>query len=252
MQAASPEVVRSLARTALNWINKPKHLESGMSHSHAEPASGPEMSSARRSHQSSSRTGQQQGRSSGLSSSGRPTPEEGTVEGTNDEGSMETGPAVSMSHPNAAMLQSNTVKQADSSKSEQQPDPGKNEGEMEGTNDTGSAEVKPAASMSHPNAALLQTDRNTPGQNSTPPSQSQQVRRNDTSAADLPSSLLQDSSDNADAVASQGHPEQLHRTTTSAAGQPADTSNSGFDPSERVRDLIFCLKAFMAAAHLSF
>ena len=123
-------------------------------------------------------------------------------------GPRELGPATSMSHPNAAMLQSGGKAQPSQSRSDTSSSSSSSrngsassqaEGSPEGTSDAGSKELGPATSMSHPNAAMFQ---------------SRQVRRDDTSASD-------------------------DSASSSAA------SNSGFDPSPRVQDLIRRVTAFM-------
>ncbi|KAK9844638.1 hypothetical protein WJX74_005074 [Apatococcus lobatus] len=129
-----------------------------ISSSHAEVAYSPYATSGSlHDNPRSPASSQQHSKEPAQSGSDRSSQQEGTVEGINDEGSTKTGPAVSMSHPNAAFFQSQQVRRTDTSAS-QLSHLGVAEGQMEGTNDAGSVELKPVASMSHPNSALLQSD----------------------------------------------------------------------------------------------
>ncbi len=176
---------------------------------------------------------------------------EGEMEGTNDAGSGDIKPAASMSHPNAALLQSTGSEQgkgqgkgrpqpttpassgheADGSSRGGNSSGASPEGAPEGLSNQGSVSNGPASSMSHPNAALLQ---------------SQQVKRSDTSAADMQSTLADTSRPSTEGheAVPQVQSHQLRRVDTSAAGQQAAAS-SGYDPPPRVQELIIRLKAFM-------
>ena len=190
------------------------------------------------------------------------------MEGISDEGSAETGTVISMSHPNAAMLQSQQVRRNDTSAA-QPPHSGKAKGEMEGTSDAGSADVKPVASMSHPSAALLQSDHVSPDSDEEQGSQSganlsasEAMGNASRNAGDgakqegSPEGVSDEGSMQNAPASSMSHPssafkqsKQLRRNDTSATADrlasSAGASTSGFDPSPRVQDLIHRLQAFM-------
>lgn len=237
--------------------------------SHAEVAYSPQAcsGSVQKDHSSPS-SSQQDSYKPAQSASETSDQEDGSMEGISDEGSAETGTAISMSHPNAAMLQSRQISRNDTSAA-QASHSGKAEGEMEGTNDAGSADVKPVASMSHPSAALLQSDHVSPGSDKPQESQSgtgrsgpEATSKNNRNAGDgakqegSPEGISDEGTMQNAPASSMSHPssafkqsEQLRRNDTSATADrlasSAGASTSGFDPSSRVQDLIDRLKAFM-------